>query len=124
MVYQLQPAVQLDKQFGDAFLRDICIESGIIYETSVSSALERKMYNGSVQVEKCIYEALLQLIWRQFIPLITSNHLDKLTHLETMKQDVEQMCESLKCGTVQEYLEQQRSDAVVQTLKYILGKSL
>ena len=29
-----------------------------------------------------------------------------------------------ECGTVQEYLEQQRSVAVVQTLKYMLGKSL
>ena len=73
------------------------------------------MYNCGVQVHKCIYEALLQLIWRQFIPWITSKHLDKLTHQEKMKQDVEKMCESFN---VEQYKNVLSSNALLQLYKH------
>lgn len=34
-------------------------------EGSVSSALEGKMYNRAVRVQKCVYEALHRLLWPQ-----------------------------------------------------------
>lgn len=57
----------IGKQFQDAGLRDICIESGILVEGSVSSVMDGKMYNYAVRVRKYIYEALMRLIWKQFI---------------------------------------------------------
>ena len=47
----------IGKRYQDAGLRDLCIESGIIAEGSVSGVLEGKMYNRAVRVHKCVYEA-------------------------------------------------------------------
>ena len=53
----------IGKRFQDVGLRDLCIESGIIAEGSVSSVLDGKMYNRGVRVHKYVYEALLRLVW-------------------------------------------------------------
>ena len=46
----------IGKRFQDAGLRDICIESGVIAEGSVSSVLEGKRYNRAVRFHKLLYE--------------------------------------------------------------------
>lgn len=54
------------KKFKDAGLRDICIESGVIAEGSVTGVLEGRKYNRAVRFHKLMYEALQRLIWKGF----------------------------------------------------------
>ena len=51
-------------RFQDAGMRNVCIESGMLAEGTVSSVIEREMYNRAVRVHKYIYEALLRLMWQ------------------------------------------------------------
>ena len=93
----------LGKRFQDVGLRDICIESGILAEGSVSSAVEGKMYNRGVRIHKYIYEALMRLIWKQFLPWLTANHEDKLRKLRTLEIKVTDMVDEVdlkQCETI------------------------
>ena len=56
----------LGKRFQDAGLRDICIESGVIAEGSVSGVLDGRRYNRAVRFQKLMYEALQRLAWKGF----------------------------------------------------------
>ena len=56
----------IGKRFQDAGLRDICIESGVIAEGSVTGVLEGRKYNRAVRFHKLMYEALQRLIWKGF----------------------------------------------------------
>ncbi|KAK3747382.1 hypothetical protein QZH41_002637 [Actinostola sp. cb2023] len=85
----------IGKRFQDAGLRDICIESGILAERSVSSVIEGKMYNRAVRIHKYIYEALMRLIWQQFIPWLTANHADKVRELRVLEVKVNDMVDEV-----------------------------
>ena len=85
----------IGKRFQDAGLRDICIESGILAEGSVSSVIEGKMYNRAVRVHKYIYEALFRLIWKQFIPWVSANHANKVCDVHLVEAEVDGMAEAL-----------------------------
>ena len=54
----------LGKRFQDAGLKDICIESGVIAEGSVSGILDGRRYNRSVRFHKLMYDALQRLAWK------------------------------------------------------------
>ncbi|CAH3143072.1 unnamed protein product [Porites evermanni] len=56
----------IGKRFQDAGLRDVCIESGVIAEGSVTGVLEGRRYNRAVRFHKLMYEALQRLIWKGF----------------------------------------------------------
>ena len=81
----------IGKRFQGAGLRDICIESGILAEGSVSSIIEGKMYNRAVRIHKYIYEALLRLIWKQFIPWVSANHANKVSQVREVVAKVNEM---------------------------------
>ena len=57
----------LGKRFGDAGLKDICIEAGIVAEGSINGVLDGKHYNRAVRVHKYIFEALMRLAWAEFL---------------------------------------------------------
>ena len=52
------------------------------------------MYNCVVRVHKCIYEALLQVIWKQFIAWETKNYPNKLMHLRAIHSEAKEMAET------------------------------
>ena len=56
----------IGKRFQDAGLRDICIESGVIAEGSVTGVLEGRKYNRAIRFHKLMYEALQRLVWKGF----------------------------------------------------------
>ena len=57
----------LGKRFQDAGQRDICIESGVIAEGSVSGVLDGRRYRyRTVRFHKLMYEALQRLAWKGF----------------------------------------------------------
>ena len=76
----------LGKRFLDAGLRDICIESCLVVQGSVSGVVECKAYNRAVRVHKCIYEGLLRIAWKGFLIWIEKSHaisVERITKLLT-----------------------------------------
>ena len=53
------------KRFGDAGLRDISVESGVIADGSIAGVLGGKKYKRAIRLHKVVYEALLRLAWKR-----------------------------------------------------------
>ena len=51
-----------NKRFSDAGLKEALIQSSIIAEGSINSALRGKCYNRGVRLYKTAYESLLRLV--------------------------------------------------------------
>ena len=56
----------IGKRFQVGGLKNICIESGIIIEGSMSGVPERRKYNRTVRFHKLMYEALMRPAWSGF----------------------------------------------------------
>ena len=56
----------IGKRFGDAGLRDLSVESGVIADGSIAGVLDGKKYNRAIRLHKLVYEALLRLAWCGF----------------------------------------------------------
>ena len=56
----------IGKVFGEAGLRDIAVESGVIAEGSINKVLEGKQYDRAVRLHKLTFEALMWLVWKGF----------------------------------------------------------
>ena len=78
----------IGKRFQDAGLKDLCIESGVIAEGSISKVLEWKMYNRAVGVHKYTCEALMRLAWQQFVPWVQKEHPSKLCTVRSLEEEV------------------------------------
>lgn len=78
----------LGKRFQDAGLRDLCIESGLIVQGSVSGVLEGRMYNRAVRVHKAIYEGLLRTVWKGFIAWMEANHSGEMERVTALMAQV------------------------------------
>ena len=51
--------------FGDAGLRDLSVESGVIADGLIAGVLDGKTYNRAIRLHKLVYEALLRLAWKR-----------------------------------------------------------
>ena len=69
------------------------------------------MYNCVVRVHKCIYEALLQVIWKQFIAWETKNYPNKLMHLRAIHSEAKGMAETF---SVSQYNNVLNSESLLQ----------
>ena len=56
----------IGKRFGDAGLRDLSVESGVITDGSIAGVLDGKKYNRAIRLHTLVYEALLRLAWSGF----------------------------------------------------------
>ena len=56
----------IDKQFGDAGLQDVLIESGVVQARAVHGVLSGKQYNRGLRCHKAMLEAFLRMQWRAF----------------------------------------------------------
>ena len=56
----------IGKRFGDAGLRDLSDESGVIADGSIAGVLDGKKYNRAIGLPKLVYEALLSFVWSGF----------------------------------------------------------
>ena len=72
----------IGKLFRDAGLRDLAVESGIIAEGSADAALEGRQYNRAVRLHKLVYETLMQMAWKGFLPWMSEHHPEALPQLE------------------------------------------
>ena len=57
----------IGKRYGDAGLESLLIESGVVGASAVSAVLLGKAYNRAIRCHKATYEALLRLLWSEFL---------------------------------------------------------
>ena len=76
----------IGKRFGDAGLRDVAVESGLIAEGSINSVLDGRSYNRGVRLCKLVFEAFMRLIWTDFFSKEQYSH--HLTQVKTVSQSV------------------------------------
>ena len=78
----------IGKRFQDAGLKDLCIESGIVAEGSVSTLLEGRSYNRAIRVHKLAYEALMRVAWRGFQPWVDERYPIDMDHIRRALDEV------------------------------------
>ena len=57
----------IGKRYGDAGLESLITESGVVGASAVSAVLLGKAYNRAIRCHKATYEALLRLLWSEFL---------------------------------------------------------
>ena len=77
------------KGLQGAGLRDLCLESQVIAEGSVSGGLEGRKYNRAGQLHKLVYDALMRQAWCGFRKWVAEKYEEK-------KSLVDEMCSSLR----------------------------
>lgn len=78
----------IGKRFQDAGLKDLCIESGIVAEGSVSALLEGRSYNRAIRVHKLAHEALMRVAWRGFQPWVDERYPIDMDHIRRALDEV------------------------------------
>jgi len=78
----------IGKRFQDAVLRDLCIESGVVTEGSVSPLMEGRSYNRAVRFHKLSYEAFRRVAWAGFPPWFESHHPQDAAQINKALEDI------------------------------------
>ena len=81
----------IGKRFGDAWLQDIAIESGVVAECSVKSVLCGKQYSRAVRFHKLLYEACMRLIWKCFLDWLISEGSSGLSDVDELNSLVDSL---------------------------------
>ena len=76
------------KRFGDAGLRDLCIESGLIADGSIVGVLDGRKYNRAVRMHKLVYEALMRIAWAGFLDWLGTRETDRLDETISLVKDL------------------------------------
>lgn len=77
----------IGSRFGDAGLREIAVQSDVVAEGSVDKSLNGKQYNRAVRLHKCVYEALMRLLLKEFESSVQSL---PILNLEQLKLELNQ----------------------------------
>ena len=85
----------IGKRFQDAGLRDLCVESGVIAEGSISGVMEGRKYNRAVRLHKLVYEALMRLVWKGFLGWLELNHSENIVDLDQTIESINKFCEEV-----------------------------
>jgi len=110
----------LGKRFEDTGLRDLCIESGIVAEGSVTKVFEGKLYKRGVRTHKCILEALMRMIWQCFIPRLRDNHTDVLALVRELEDKLSDFPEDIRQDTFNSLLEDSSLNQIFQAWEEFL----
>ena len=77
----------IGSRFGDAGLRELAVQSDVVAEGSVDKSLNGKQYNRAVRLHKCVYEALMRLLLKEFESSVQSL---PILNLEQLKLELNQ----------------------------------
>lgn len=84
---------------------DLYVEARVIAEGLVNGVIEGRKYNRAVRLHKLVYEALLRLAWKGFLPWLEEHHARDVHHLEETLKDIASFHDSVSQGALQELLE-------------------
>ena len=73
----------IGKRFGDAGLKDVLIDSGVIAEGSLAQIFQGKQYNRGIRVFKLVRDALMRLQIEQFLESLEDSEREQ--YILTMK---------------------------------------
>ena len=104
----------IGKRFQDAGLKDICIESGVVTEGSVSGVLEGRRYNRAVRFHKLMYEALMRAAWSGFETWLTENRENKKRAVDDAFNGLTSLCENICKAEFQDKLRNQSFSELTQ----------
>ena len=87
----------LFKRFGDAGMKDVLIQSSVIAERSIESALRGKCYSSGIRLYKIFYEDLLRQMMPYVIEKVNQSEVEKLKQ-ELSKYNVftNDLCKNIK----------------------------
>ena len=95
----------IGKRFQDAGLRDLCVGSGVIAEGSIAGVMDGRMYNRAVRLHKLVYEALMRLIWKGFLPWLEATHSANMVHLEETLNVIETLASEVNQASFEHTLQ-------------------
>ena len=90
------------KRFHDAGLRDLCIESGVIADGSISEVMDGRKYNRAVRLHKLVYEALIRLVWKGFLSWWQANHTDDVIHMDETLNTINNLCKDVSQASLKQ----------------------
>jgi len=79
----------------DAGLKDLCVDSGVVAEGSASGVMEGRKCKRAVRIHKLVYEALMRLAWKGFIPWLKANHRGNMVHLDETLRSMSTLAEGV-----------------------------
>lgn len=85
----------LGKRFGDAGLKDICLEAGLVAEGSIKGVIDGKHYNRAIRVHKYMYEAFMRLAWLGFLSWVEEKVPNKADVVKSLLEKVNDMASEL-----------------------------
>lgn len=98
--------------FGDAGLRDLAAESGVIAAGSVDRDLEGKQYNRAVRFHKLTYEALIRLAHKEFKDWLHVNRPEDILSLNDILPLLDDLCNNTCSATCEAALRMKRARKV------------
>ena len=98
----------IGKMFGDAGLRDLAVESGVIAAGSIEKVLEGKQYNRAVRFHKLTYEALMRLVYVGFEAWVLSNVKETDFSLNDILPIIEELHANMCATTYDETLRNEK----------------
>ncbi|CAG9762490.1 unnamed protein product [Ceutorhynchus assimilis] len=72
----------------DAGLSDLLVEAGVAAEGSLSSIITGKHYNRAVRTHKVVFEAMMRIIWKSFLPWLEETDTVVSKDLEDLKKEL------------------------------------
>ena len=85
----------IGKRFQDFGLRDLCVESGVVAEGSVSGIMDGRRYNRGVRFHKIMYEALMRIVWMGFIPWLEENYREGYDTMNTAFMELKNLYDNI-----------------------------
>ena len=95
----------IGKRFQDAGLRDLCVESGVIAEGSVTGVMDGRKYNHAIRLHKLVYEALMRLAWKGFLPWLELKHAGEFHHFNKAMKSIANLQDGVSQAVFLELLE-------------------
>ena len=86
----------IGKRFQDAGFKDLCIQSGVIAEGSISALFEGRSYNRAIRVHKLAYEALTRVTWGRFQPWVEERYPVDVDYIKRALDEVTSLANDLK----------------------------
>ena len=93
------------KRFQDAGLRDLCAEYGVIAEGFVAGVMDGRNYNHAIRLHKFVYEALMRLAWKDFLPWLKFKHAGEVHHFNKAMKSIASLQNGVSQVVFQELLE-------------------
>ena len=77
----------------------------MIAEGSVTAVMEGRKYNRAVRVHKLVYEAMMRLAWKSFLPWLETKHVGEVHNLEQTLKSIEAFQNDVCHAQIEELLQ-------------------